>query len=267
MAEMQSIATVGQQLAARLRAKMAADGLQWPSATTLTPGSVNCERCHDLGFVALDVPMDDPRFGKLLPCTCALGREHARKAIEARTARYCVQLPQKTFVDFKRRGGVIDQALLAAQRFAENPQWCMVLWGPSGTGKTHLVAAAANQLRERGVDVGFFTAPDLLDMLRSGFDRGDYDALLEALKSITVLCIDDLGAEKGTEWANEKFFQIINARYNKRMALLVAMNDAPDDVLEGRLADRLCDVDWSLRIKLEVSSWRRRKTTDGGNGR
>lgn len=228
-----------------------------PSATTLTPGSV-CELCGDLGYVSLDVPPDDARFGRLFPCQCAQGQAIRQAATQARTGRYCVQLPEKRFADFTRRGGVGDKALAAAQRFAAQPSRCMVLWGPPGTGKTHLAAAAANVLRARGVDVGFFTAPDLLDMLRSGYDRGDYETLLAALKNVAVLVLDDLGAQRGTEWAEEKFFQVINHRYNRQLPLLVAMNPDPA-TLEPRIADRLCDVDWSLRIKLDLPSWRRRE--------
>jgi DNA replication protein DnaC len=219
---------------------------------------VTCQQCNDLGYVRLDVPLGDEDFGKLMPCpACALGRQLRREAAEARTSQYCVHLPDKAFADFKRRGGVVDTALAAAKRFAENPARCMVLWGPPGTGKTHLVAAAANAMRDRGVDVGFFTTPDLLDLLRSGYDRGDYDKLLDALKNIAVLVLDDLGAERGTAWAEEKLFQIINHRYNRRAALLVAMNPDPE-TLEERIADRLCDIDWSLRIEMRAESWRRR---------
>lgn len=255
---MEHIGTIGRQIAERLRAQMAADGLPL-SATTSTPGSPTCELCGDLGWVRRDVPLGDPDFGRLVTCpTCGMGVAIRRQASAARTGRYCVHLPEQRFEEFKGRGGVVDTALAAAQRFAESPARCMVLWGPPGTGKTHLVAAAANRLRERGEDVGFFTAPDLLDLLRSGYDRGDYEALLDALKNLPVLVLDDLGAERGTEWAEEKLFQVINHRYNRRLPLLVAMNPDPG-TLEPRIADRLCDVDWSLRIHVEVTSWRRRQ--------
>ena len=205
-----------------------------------------------------DVPLTDACFGKVYPCPdCELGRAIKRDAEELRTGQYSVQLPDKSFTNFKKRGGAVDKALVAAQRFAERPARCMVLWGPSGTGKTHLAAAAANAMRARGVEVGFFVVPDLLDLLRSGYSRGDYDQLLDVLKNIAVLVLDDLGAETGTDWATEKLFQIINYRYNRRMPLLVAMNSDPD-TLEERIADRLCDVDWCLQIRLEVDSWRRR---------
>jgi len=232
-----------------------------PSATTLTPGStaLTCEVCGDLGWVSFDVPLDDDRFGKLHPCpACLKGQAVQQAGLQARTGGYGVELPEKRFADFKRRGGVADKALLAAQRFAENPQRCMVLWGPPGTGKTHLVAAVANALRERGTAVGFFTSPDLLDLLRSGYERGDYEKLLATLKNVAVLVLDDLGAERGTEWAEEKLFQVINHRYNRQAPLLVAMNPDPA-TLESRIADRLCDVDWALRIKLDLPSWRRRE--------
>lgn len=212
-----------------------------------------------MGYVYVDVPIDDERFGKLYPCSdCETGRAIRRGALEVRTGPYCVQLPDKTFGDFKKRGGVVDKAFVAAQRFAETPARCMVFWGPPGTGKTHLVAAAANAMRAQGTDVGFFTVPDLLDLLRSGYSRGDYDKLLDVLKNVAVLVLDDLGAEKGNDWVEEKLFQVINHRYNQRLPLLVAMNPDPA-MLEERIADRLCDRDWCLRIHLEVDSWRRRK--------
>ena len=262
MGEMQTMGEVGQALAARMRAMVEATGQAWPeaSATTSTTGSVRqCEACADIGYVRLDVQIDDPQFGKLVPCPyCEKGRALRQQGLEARTGRYCVQLPEKRFEDFQKRGGVVDKALVALRRFAESPARCVVLWGPPGTGKTHLVAAAANRMRERWVDVGFFTAPDLLDLLRSGYDTGDYEALLDALKNVAVLVLDDLGAERGTAWAEEKLFQVINHRYNKRLPLLLAMNPDPA-TLEDRIADRLCDVDWSLRIQLEATSWRRRR--------
>lgn len=265
MGEIRTVGEVGQALAARLRTMMEADGIPWPLATTSTLGSVahQCERCGDLGYVRLDVAVDDPQFGKMLPCPyCQKGRELRAAAAMTRTSQYCVQLPDKRFDDFQKRGGAVDKALMAAQRFAENPQRCLVLWGDKkGTGKTHLCAAAVNRLRERGVPVGFFTAPDLLDLLRGGYARGDYDTLLNGLRNLDVLALDDMGVEKETDWATEKFFQIINHRYNQNLPLLISTNMNPE-LFEPRLADRLCDNAWSLRIHLDASSWRRRTIHD-----
>ncbi|MCK9629268.1 MAG: ATP-binding protein [Bacteroidales bacterium] len=239
---------------------MEADGKPWPSATTSTPGSekLECTVCRDLGWVRIDVPYGDPWFGKLVPCRdCELGRSLAQQASLVRTERWCTQLPEKNFVTFQSRGGAVDIALRAARAFAENPHRCLILWGSRGTGKTHLCAAVVNRLRERGVSAGFFTAPDLLDMLRSGYARGDYDELLNGLRNLDVLALDDLGVEKETDWATEKLFQIINHRYNKNLPLMISTNMNPE-LFEARLADRLCDNAWSLRIQLGAESWRRK---------
>jgi len=261
MGEMQTVGSVGQAFAARLRAMVEATGQAWPeaSATTSTPGSVvhQCEWCLDLGYVRLDVAVDDPQFGKMLPCPyCQKGRELRAAAAITRTSQYCVQLPDKRFADFQKRGGAVDKALLAAQRFAENPQRCLVLWGDKkGTGKTHLCAAAVNRLRERGVPVGFFTAPDLLDLLRGGYARGDYDTLLNGLRNLDVLALDDMGVEKETDWATEKLFQIINHRYINKLPTVITSNQSLTD-FEPRIRSRLQDPDLVTHVEILAPDFR-----------
>ena len=108
--------------------------------------------------------------------------------------------------------------------FAKSPQGWLVLQGLNGCGKTHLAAAIANQLRESGKQVLFIVVPDLLDHLRSSFgpeSRVSYDALFEKIKKIPVLILDDFGEHSATPWAQEKLYQLINYRYNARLATVI----------------------------------------------
>jgi len=77
------------------------------------------------------------------------------------------------------------------------------LHGPPGNGKTHLAAAAVNRLITQGRAVLFTTAPELLAMIRDGFDAGQAENLIGLCQRVPWLVVDDLGAERLTDWAAE----------------------------------------------------------------
>jgi DNA replication protein DnaC len=118
--------------------------------------------------------------------------------------------------------------------------WVYV-YGPPGNGKTHLAAAAVNHLSAQRSPVLFHTAPDLLMMIRSGIDGNRADRLVRLCQRVPWLVIDDLGAERLTDWACEVWFRILNARCNQRSRTLFASNVAPDALGDDRLASRLSD--------------------------
>jgi len=85
--------------------------------------------------------------------------------------------------------------------------------------------------------------PDLLDKLRSAFDRkrpGSFDDALELVRSAPLLVLDDLGAQSDTAWADEKLFQLINHRYNASLPTVITTNLTMRD-LDARLGSRLTD--------------------------
>ena len=134
-------------------------------------------------------------------------------------------------------------ALEAARAYAEHPSGCFMLIGGSGTGKTHLAAAMANRLMERGEPVFFAFVPDLLDHLRAAYSPDNelsYDELFDQVKTIPVLVLDDLGAHSGSVWAEEKLFQVLNHRSLSALPTIVT-SSTPVDRLDGRVQSRLLD--------------------------
>jgi hypothetical protein len=96
-----------------------------------------------------------------------------------------------------------------------------------GVGKTHVALAIAKHRLQRQNVVVFHIAPDLLDHLRGAFAptvEMPYDELFLQMKAANLLVIDDLGAEQGTEWANEKFFQLLNYRYSQALPAVITTN-------------------------------------------
>ena len=115
----------------------------------------------------------------------------------------------------------------------------LFITGPKGTGKTHLVAAIANQLMNQGIPVICMTMIDLLERIKSTYTDarqrfgGYYDAadVLDAYTDVPLLIIDDLGKEQPTEWAISRIYAIINARYEALMPTIITTNYSEAELL------------------------------------
>ncbi|MRB85087.1 hypothetical protein GH851_31765, partial [Bacillus thuringiensis] len=84
--------------------------------------------------------------------------------------------------------------------------------------KTHLAAAIANELSKQGFIVVFQSVPELLQRIRSTFNSDNKEnetQIMRALLECDLLILDDIGAEKTTEWVEEKLFNVIDGRYRK----------------------------------------------------
>lgn len=97
------------------------------------------------------------------------------------------------------------------------------LWGEPGTGKTHAAACAVRMFSERGSRARLVTAKRLLDEVRAGYDGGDGDALARA-ERVPLLALDDLGAERPTEWAVEQLSGLIDARTARGLPTVLTSN-------------------------------------------
>ncbi len=154
----------------------------------------------------------------------------------------------------------VEGALKAARFFAQQPGDWIVFMGENGVGKTHLAAAIANYCRDDGLDMLFVVVADLLDHLRYTFGpQSDvsYDELFEGVRTVPLLVLDDLGAHTTTPWAQEKLFQIINYRFNARLATVVTMNISLDELAqdEPRVASRLSHRFFSQVIHIDTPSY------------
>jgi DNA replication protein DnaC len=255
---------------------------QWGFPTP-QDGLEPCDFCHNLRRVQVDAFPGDPLFGQWIPCPeCKDVVAHAkmqkwvneqREHIERYSQLTGRALKQK-FHNFDLRKNEDDTESIrkgyqAARIFAQNPEGWLVLYGACGTGKSHLAAAIANYLSNQKANgkqppmVLFMTVPSLMNLLRSGFKRGDYDELLNLTKKgVDVLILDDLGVENATNWVEETLYEIINARYQAERALVVVSNLSPNK-LEPRVYDRLSDDDLSTVIRMVAPTYRQRKRNPG----
>jgi len=235
-----------------------------------------CDYCRNLRHIRRVVQPEHPDFGQLHACPVC-GSLAVRQRLQERyyaklqrIERYTLlrgEAREQTFANFDPRLGEgkatlsVRLARSKAQEFTEDPQAFLVLHGSRGAGKSHLAAAVANQAIQEERLTLFFVVPELLEMLRSGYNEGDYQELLDLCKSVDLLILDDLGAESGTSWAHEKLFQIVNRRHIDGAATVVATNCRMRD-LEPRIYSRLAD-DRNAVIGITAPDYRQRVRNPG----
>jgi DNA replication protein DnaC len=104
------------------------------------------------------------------------------------------------------------------------------LWlsGGTGTGKTTLAMLVSKAALQANHSVAIYSLPKLLARIRNTYDSepgGDsYLTFFERLTSVDLLHIDDLGAEKRSDWVLEQLYALVNERYDERRAMLVTTN-------------------------------------------
>lgn len=192
-----------------------------------------------------------PQAEPYLPCpACGVVAQRRIAQLDAFSSRRGRALQQR-FSNFALDGPArsATEAFNAALLFARQPEgrW-LVMYGPKGNGKSHLASAIANYLiEEKRVPVLFLTAPDLLNSLRQSLnEEGNYYALLNVACEAPVLILDDLGAERLSDWADEILFLVIDRRYRLELSTVVVTNCQLHDLpsrLYSRLSDtRLCTI-------------------------
>ena len=117
------------------------------------------------------------------------------------------------------------------------------LWfyGDVGTGKTSLAMLVSKAALEAGRSVAIYSVPRLLAEIKDTYDRdsGDsYMQLFRRLSAVDLLHLDDLGAERTTEWVLEQLYAIVNERWQDRRSIVVTTNLTSLDELRAQLGAR-----------------------------
>lgn len=135
----------------------------------------------------------------------------------------------------------------------------LVLRGNTGSGKTHLAIAILKM--QALMDSRFVTVPDLLLKIRSSFNGGSEteDEIIREFSSIPVLVLDDLGAEKTSEFAITTLYIILDRRIRDCRKTIITTNLSQDEIentFGARIASRLSCME---NIKINMPDHRKKR--------
>jgi DNA replication protein DnaC len=140
----------------------------------------------------------------------------------------------------------------------------LVLYGPVGTGKSHLAAAVYWEAKRKDYSAVFNTVSSLMDRLdkaRLDSRESEFD-LLELLKVADLLILDDLGVEVKSDRSAKRIYEVIAGRYSTNRATIITTNlDKQEDMVQwlgARVFDRLLETAEFVKFSGESYRWRKR---------
>jgi DNA replication protein DnaC len=145
-----------------------------------------------------------------------------------------------------------DACVSFCDTFSEDSKGIRLV-GNYGCGKTHLTASIIHRLAEQGIGGVFVVVPELLRAIRRGYNSPNEDS--EKLVSLTeeapLLVLDDLGAEKPSDWVREQLYVIINRRYENMLPTIVTTNCSTQELVDRvgqRTVSRLIEMTTPYKI-------------------
>jgi DNA replication protein DnaC len=123
------------------------------------------------------------------------------------------------------------------------------LMGDTGTGKTTLAMIVSKAAVEAGRTVAVYSLPRLLARIRRTYDgeagEDSYLQFFGRLTSVDLLHIDDLGAEKSSDWVLEQLYAIVDERYEAERSMVVTTNldqSSLEEQIGPRTVSRLVEI-------------------------
>ncbi len=240
-----------------------------------------CPKCgaHIMGLKFFDLDGHPRIWRKPCPCRDAEIRaeDSKRKKREREEARQrrrkWAEIPDMfadaTLKGYRRVSGA-EEAFEAVKEYLLNREenWRagrgLILMGAVGCGKTHLGCAVLNCALEDGYHAAYWNVPQQLERMMYGHaDEDEQQRILDKAIMAQVLLLDDLGAEKASDWTRKELVIILDERYRENKPTIVTSNlmlteDELRNTCGARAYSRLCS-DHFKAVALTAADFRRRK--------
>lgn len=244
-------------------------------------GLLHCGKCRQAKEKRLEFPgsIDPQGQARIMTVRCLCRcesealREREQREKELEEMRRLESLRASSLIESRLRGARLstfvrtedNQKLYRmAERYVEGFEDMygrnqgILFWGSVGTGKSFTAACIANELLDRRVPVVMTSFVKILQNIQGGsVDEAQYMAQMNRAR---LLIIDDLGAERNTDYALEKVYNVVDSRYLAGKPLILTTNLTLQDMKDAqdfrlrRIYDRIFEMCYPFRVYGD--SWR-----------
>ena len=237
-------------------------------------GLLHCSKCHHKTETIIKHPFtgEDRKVRCVCKCRTEMDDFKDRQKQEEleRKKRICFAESNMFTWTFTNDDGKNEKLSNAMKNYVKNfaefkkDGKGLLLYGTVGTGKTYYSACIANALIEEGYSVLMTNFARLTNSIQGTFDGKN--EFIDSLQRYTLLIIDDLGAERKSEFMQEQVFAIIDARYRSSLPMIITTNltaeeiKNPQEVGYARIYDRILERCFPIAVMGE--SRRRQEVKD-----
>lgn len=230
-------------------------------------GLLQCGKCHTTKECVVQL------FGqnKIVYCLCKCEKEKRDKELAEylrdEELRHIEQLKisgiqDRNIYNFTFENAEENSYINKAKKYCKNWEEIyknnngLLLWGDVGTGKTFMAGCIANELIKNKVPVMMTSLVKIINNLQ-GFVIADKNEYLNSLNRFNLLILDDLGAERQSDFALEQVFNVIDSRYKSGKPVIITTNLSlqelknPSDIKYKRIYDRILEMCVPLQFKGE----------------
>ena len=220
----------------------------------------DCNVCKDQGFIFKVID----GYQVASKCKCKIKEEIINKSNNSglgdlfKTKTFDSYITTK---DFQK--SMKAKAIRFTKEFLGGNRKSLAILGQSGAGKTHITIAVAGQLINQNIEVKYYMADEIIQMLNAcKYDEENYNKEFSKIANAGVLFIDDLFKSSIQNYYNTQnikqedlrvIFQIINYRYNKNKPILLN-SEIPfekfkqlDQAIIGRV-NEMCNYEYLISI-------------------
>lgn len=238
-------------------------------------GLLFCGKCHTPKETRIDVEGISRKFP--IVCKC---RQEAQERMEAEERRQkdlqeVSKLKSSSLMDKKFRESTFT-SFRTTKHNGRNLRLCrryvdgfsemveknqgLLFYGDVGTGKSYAAACIANELMDKKIPVVMTSFVKILELIQNS-KGGEEEQYIRRMNRAKLLIVDDLGAERSTDFALEKVYNIVDSRYRAKLPMVLTTNLSLRDMQEckdirySRIYDRIFEVCYPMEFT--GPSWRK----------
>ena len=238
-------------------------------------GLLYCGVCKTPKEVRLKLPegLYGPGAYRTVPCLCKHRQEELRKKKEQdefQERMYRVKrLKESSMMESAYRDASFARYIETdsnrkaediAKKYAANFAMMMkkgqglLFYGPVGTGKSFAAACIADALMNDSVPVVMISTTKIVQSMSQFGSRGEIQNFTDCLQRSSLLILDDLGAERNTDFAIEQIYNVVDARSRSGKPMIVTTNVSLSDMMNStdiryrRIYDRVLETCYPVQI-------------------